>query len=459
MSVDFTLGKFAYPLAIARLRNRFEHLQWSTAEELVGYQEQRLQEIIHQAYTQVPYYGKLFRKLNLVPSDIRTLAHLRQLPLLTKPILRAEFDQLCAANRSRYGPFVAQSSGTSGEPLRFLLDKPSNVLEFVYYWRHWSWAGYRLGMRFAELSSAHFLQRPSHLHRNYVFQCGFGRLLLNSSSISSARVRDFVDAIRKYRPAFLKGTASSLFCLAVLLSDAGISDLSFRAVFSTGEMLLPSQRARIQAALNAKVYDSYGHMERTVAISECPNGGLHIIPEYGILELIPVSMPDGRSTPWAKIVGTSLHNMSMPLVRYDTGDLASPFPGFERCSCGRAASRVLQIDGRENDVIITPEGNLIAAPFVLLDQFQDIRMAQFIQESSSCLLIQIVKGSGYTDGTADDLSNRMRALVGPQMKIEVRYLSYDALRAQNPGKFRVVMSRLQSPLTMAGDRDWKEAIS
>jgi phenylacetate-CoA ligase len=358
-----------------------------------------------------------------------------------------------------YASFIAQTSGTSGEPLRFLLDRPSNVLEFVYYWRHWSWAGYRLGMRFAELSSAFFLRYPSEIRRNYVFQRAFGRLLLNSTALSATRVRDYVYAIRKFRPAFLKGTVSSLFSLAVILSETGINDISFRAIFSTGETLLPIQRARIEAALNGKVYDSYGHMERTAAISECPNGGLHIISEYGILELVPLKMPDGRRTLWAKIVGTSLHNMSMPLLRYDTGDLAEPFSGSEPCPCGRAAPMVVRINGRQNDVIITPEGNLVAAPFVLLDQVSGIAMAQFVQESSDRLLIQVVKGPEYTSATAADFLNRIRVLMGSSMKIEMRYLSHDALRAQNPGKFRVVISKLNSPLGSLNDREGAETIS
>jgi phenylacetate-CoA ligase len=459
VSVEFTFGKFGHPWAITRLRTRFERSQWYTAEEVAFYQEQQLRKIIRQACSQVPHYRELFRKLNLAPDDVRTLADLQHLPLLSKQTVRTEFDQFCAANRSRYESFVAQTSGTSGEPLRFLLDKPSNVLEFVYYWRHWSWAGYRLGMRFAELSSAYFLRHSFGVRRNYVFQRAFGRLLLNSTALSAERVRDYVYAIRKYRPAFLKGTVSCLFSLAVILSETGINDISFRAIFSTGEMLLPSQRARIEAALNGKVYDSYGHMERTAAISECPNGGLHIIPDYGILELVPLKMPDGQRTPWAKIVGTSLHNMSMPLLRYDTGDLVEPFSGSEPCHCGRAAPRVVRINGRQNDVIVTPERSVVAAPFVLLDQVHGIAMAQFVQESADRLLIQIVKGPDYTSITAADFLNRMCALVGPQMKIEMHYLSHDALRAQNPGKFRVVISKLNSPLASPNYREGTEVIS
>ena len=37
------------------------------------------------------------------------------------------------------------------------------------------------------------------------------------------------------------------------------------------------------------------------------------------------------------------------------------------------------------------------------------------------------------------------------MKIELRYLSYDALRAENPGKFRVVISKIELA-SQVGDR-------
>ncbi len=74
--------------------------------------------------------------------------------------------------------------------MHFLLDKPANVLEFVHYWRHWSWAGYRLGCRFAEFSSEFFLRRDDLIDVPWRYQAGLGRLLLNSIALTA----DSVDA-------------------------------------------------------------------------------------------------------------------------------------------------------------------------------------------------------------------------------------------------------------------------
>ena len=157
MSIDFKLRDFCYPLSILRLRREFERSQWFPREMLIRDQERRLRHIVAHAYENVPYYRDAFRALDLTPADIRTLSDLTKIPTLSKASLRTHFPDLMAANRARFHPRAARTSGTSGEPVRFLIDKQANVLEFVYYWRHWSWAGYRLGDRFAELSSYAFL--------------------------------------------------------------------------------------------------------------------------------------------------------------------------------------------------------------------------------------------------------------------------------------------------------------
>ena len=161
MAIDFRVRDFFHPVAIARLRRLLERTQWLGPDELRAYQEERLTAIISQAYRHVPYYRGVMVESGLTPPDIKHVADLRKLPRLSKDVLRREGPAFLADNAARYGPIPCTTSGTSGSPLRFYLDRGANILEFVYYWRHWSWAGYRLGDRFAELGSQYFLARNS----------------------------------------------------------------------------------------------------------------------------------------------------------------------------------------------------------------------------------------------------------------------------------------------------------
>jgi phenylacetate-CoA ligase len=453
MSTAFKLREFCYPNDLLRLRRFFEGSQWFSPEEQIRYQEQRLRQVVHQAYHRVPYYHDLFRRLNLRPEDIRTPTDLRKLPTLSKATLRKEFPRLRATDCRRYHPRVAQTSGSSGEPLRFLLDKPANVLEFVYYWRHWSWAGYRLGNRFAELSSHYFMGELSRASEVCRYQRFTSRLLLNSLSIGPDSVSACAIALRRYRPTFLKGIASALYYFAYFLQEAGIRDIWLRGVFSTGEMLLPHQRSLIEKVFRCRVLDSYGHMERTVAISECPQGGLHINPEYGVLEMLErprASASNGeRLESTADVVGTSLHNLSMPLLRYEVGDVMEVDENPETCPCGRSMPRVRRINGRQEDAIIAPDGRVITTLFIVFDKVPGIAHWQVIQDEPDQLRVRVVRTQAYTALSEESLRHFIQRFVGPDMKVRLDYLSLEALQRNVTGKFRTIVSRIQQPLPPA----------
>lgn len=243
MPIDFSIRDFCYPLSIYRLRRTFERTQWLSPNELVAYQNQSLAFIIQHACDHVPYYRRLFNNLGLSSRDIQTVDDLKKLPILSKSAVRESAADFVADNASRYRPRAFTTSGTTGSPLQFYLDKNARILEFVYYWRHWSWAGYRLGDRFAQLGTRFFLDRDNHSQSVALWQPHVRRLMLNSGQLSLSRGREFAEALRKYRPQFLKGMAASINFLALIIREAGISDLSFNAIFSTGEVLTPQYRA------------------------------------------------------------------------------------------------------------------------------------------------------------------------------------------------------------------------
>src|SRR5262249_34974680 len=146
----------------------------------------------------------------------------------------------------------------------------------------------------------------------------------------------------------------------------------------------------------AKVYDSYGHMERTVAISECPDGGLHINPEYGIFEMVDPSPAESRGAsgpgrPIARVVGTSLHNFSMPLIRYEVGDLVEVEVPDRNCLCGRTMPRVRRILGRQGDVVVGADGRVVTTLFILFDGVLGVEQGQVIQHDVNRLTVRVVR--------------------------------------------------------------------
>lgn len=447
MTVEFNLKDFCFPGSILKLRYFFEKSQWFTLEQFDKYQENKLSQMINHVYFNVPYYKELFNKLNLLPQDIKTLSDLQKLPLLTKEDLRTNFLKLQASNKDKFSPKIISTSGTSGEKLSFLMDRHSNVLEFVYYWRYWNWAGYHIGNGFAEFTSYFFMKRPDLENHVSYFQSFSNRLMLNSLSISLSNIEEYVLAIRKYKPLFLKGLPSVLYYFALFLRERGIFDILFKAVFSTGEMLLDYHRKIIEETFSCKVYDSYGHMERTVAISECPKGGLHINSDYGLLEIVDRKRTNQDKTYTGKVVGTSFFNFSMPFIRYDVGDIVE-FEEDEKCLCGRNLPVVKRINGRHQDIIITPDGKVITTLFIVFNEVPGIVIGQIIQESIDKLIVKIVKNDDFTEDSRFLLTKNIKKFVGENMKIEIEILKYEDMKSAQKGKFRTIISNLSNKMNI-----------
>ena len=86
-----------------------------------------------------------------------------------------------------------------------------------------------------------------------------------------------------------------------------------KAILTSSETLVPEQKMVIEQAFMCKVFDYYGMAERAAAIHTCEHGSYHIVPEYSIVEFVRNgTLEDG----YYEIVGTSLNNNAMPLIRY-----------------------------------------------------------------------------------------------------------------------------------------------
>jgi phenylacetate-CoA ligase len=435
MGIDFRVRDFAYPIAVLRLKRVFDKNQWLDEKRLHDYQLSLLKTILHHAYNNVPYYHDIFDSINMLPDDIKTVEDLKKIPVLTKDTLRTSAVSLTAKDSAKYRPKAISTSGTTGGNVRFLTDSRSNILEFVFYWRYWGWAGYRIGDTFAEFSAQHFTPFEENKNVFFDFEHVTRRLILNSLLISPENSAPFIEIFAKFRPLFLKGLPSNLYAFALALRKRKGHGIKIKAVFSQGENLLGFQRDLIEKAFGCRAYDSYGHMERTVAISQCPLGSYHVHSDYGVAEF------EGPGE-IKEIIGTSLYNLSMPLIRYKTGDYVKIQNPHKKCNCGRNFPVIDSIIGRETDIIFTPEGRAITALYVAFDRTPGIVFGQIIQESIDRLVLRIATDSRDKQMFERVLINNVRDFVGDSMKIDIEYVSQAEIESNKAGKFKVIISKI-----------------
>ncbi len=400
---------------------------------LVAYQEKRLQILVNHCYANIPYYRQIFQQNGLAPKDIQTVDDLQKLPFLTKEIVRKRIKDLIATNISFLNREEVFTSGSTGAPLDFYMDPATRPMERALAFRHLLWLGYKKGDRLAVFKVLP-LADPKQFYQ-YFRQSG--ELRISFRDMDEPRLEKMVDLLEEFKPAFISAWPSSLYMLARWMQRNKRTIQPPKFIVTGSENMYPHMTARIEEVFKAPVSDFYGQEESVAIAMQCSLGqGYHIQMEMGIVELVPFR--GGMS----EIVGTGLHNMVMPFLRYRTGDLTTN--GSGACPCGRKHPLISGIVGREADLIVTPEGKLVS-PLLLNPPFyrlEEIKEGQVIQEDIKTLRIIIVPWERISESTREQLGREISdSLASPGMRVIIEEV--EAIPRTGSCKKAFVVSRIR----------------
>jgi phenylacetate-CoA ligase len=423
-----------------------EESQWWDTARLRAWQEERLRAVLLHAYEHVPYYRETFRYHGYDPGRFGGLDDLRRLPVLDRSIVKHRAGDLKSRDRSlrlTHG----HTSGTTGSPISLFYDSGMVEMNYATMDRQYRWAGLRLeegGDRVAVLRGNVIVpltqKRPPFWRHNRALN----QLVCSTFHLSPGTVGSYVEALREYAPAVVDGYPSSLYVLAKLLLNRR-ERLPVRAAVTSSETLYDFQREAIEAAFECRVFDYYAAAERVIFTVECDrHEGHHLCEEYGITEIL-----DDNGEPVAPgaegvMIGTSLHNLGMPLIRYRTTDRAARLP--VKCSCGRPLPLLADVTTKAEDVLRLRDGRLIS-PSVLTHPFKPldtIEGSQLVQTDLDRLLVRIVPGGGFSEADRSHLVRELKARLGDDMRVDIEIV--DELPRTSRGKFKWVINEVGTGL-------------
>lgn len=414
---------YVYGLRFAKYYNWLMKTQWFSPEELEELQNERLQIIIKHAYENVPYYRRVFDERGLKPNDIQTKEDLKLLPILTKDDVRRHFNELIAKKFKKYKPILSHTSGSTGQPLSYYIDKDLSTLIQATVWRHWRWCGLNYGEMIAVFRGT-LIDEVGKKQRCY-YKIEGNQIHFSTFEIDEKTMKVYVKKLNKIKPSLIRGYPTSLEILAkFILEKRQRLHFSPKAIHTSSEVVLPEQREVIENAFRAPLFDWYGHGESTICAGECEHHeGLHLNMEFGCTEFIKTNETENMSDVY-NIVSTSLWNFSMPFIRYETEDLA--LLKDSKCSCGRGLPLIKKIIGRQADIIKGVNGVLVSpSSFVhfwkykVADRLQNIFYTQIIQEDSNFIKVRLV---GVRSKENEEVIRKKLNMLLGNMKIEFEYI-------------------------------------
>jgi len=414
---------YIYGLEFAKYYKWLMKTQWFSFEELKEIQNRRLHIIIDHAYKNVPYYKRIFNERKLKPMDIQTVEDLKLLPILTKGDIRNHFNDLIAKNFKKYKPILSHTSGSTGQPLEYYIDKNLFALIRATVWRHWQWCGVKYREVIAVFRGTlinEFGKKQQYYYKTEGNQIHFSTFKMNEKVMSK-----YIKKLNETKPTLIRGYPASLEILARFIKKYNLNIHSPKAIHTSSEVVLPEQREIIESAFGAPLFDWYAHGESTVCAGECEyHKGLHLNMEFGFTEFIKTKETK-KMTGIYNIISTSLWNFSMPFIRYDTEDLV-PL-GNSKCSCGRGLPLVKKIIGRQADIIkgvngvqVSPSSFVHFWKYKVADELSDIYYVQIVQKEKDLIQVNLV---GKKKKKNEELiKKRLNMLLG-DMKVEFEYLT------------------------------------
>lgn len=422
-----------------RIHPELEKTQSWNAAELEAMQAERLQVLMRHVYENVPYYRRVFDERRLKPSDIRTPNDLYKLPVLTKQMVRRFAKELRARNIGRHLYRVGRTGGSTGIPLKLLLDRDRIVFDHALILRHWSWAGYRPGDRIVILRGLTLIPPEERRATYWRFDWGENKIYLSAFHLSGSIMPLYVKKLVEWKPKFIAAYPSSLFTLARFMQHEGVR-IPVRAIFTSSEALSEVERKVIEDRFRCKVWDRYGTGERLAVTQQCEHGKYHQNVEFGIFQVdLPSGLPASAGHKGALML-TGLTNYSMPLIRYATEDLGSLIE--DQCLCGRQLPLAGPVDGRKDDVIVTADGRLM--PRAGLDQIhefvENIERCQLVQRKIGEVTVRVQPKPGFNQANAVELGRQLRRRLGNGTMIEIERV--EKLELTATGKQRFIVSEV-----------------
>jgi phenylacetate-CoA ligase len=445
------LGRQRYGGRYPEFRALLEEAQYWDAAKMRTWQDERLRTVVRHAYEHVPYYRELFDRHGIRAESIGGVEDLPRIPVLTREVVKQRLEDLKSRRPGDLAPGHGHTSGTTGSPLSVFYSSDAITMNYAVMDRVYRWAHAQLGDQQGQRGDRVAVVRgnvivplsrqraPFWRHNRHLNQ-----MLMSSFHLSPANLGSYFQALREFRPAVIDGYPSSLYVLAKTLLNRG-EKMPLKAAVTSSETLYDFQREAIESAFECRVFDYYAAAERVVFAIECDHHqGHHLCEEYGVTEVLDEQdrpLPPGAE---GVLVGTSLHNIGMPMIRYRTTDRTALKP--QRCSCGRPLPLMEDVTTKAEDLLRLKDGRLIP-PSVLTHPFKPldcIEASQLVQTDLDRLLIRLIPRTDYTERHGQNLVRDLKARLGEDMRIDIELVQEMPRTAR--GKFKWVISQVETGL-------------
>jgi phenylacetate-CoA ligase len=399
------------------------------------YQLRELNGIINYAYKNIPYYHNILKPFLGNTGMIHKFKDMEQIPVLTKATIRNNFNQLKSNKIRKYN--IKTTSGSTGEPLKICEDRNASGFITAIMFNAYSWYAIKISDKQARFwgSGLDIRTKFNQMLKDFIMN----RIRISAFDLDRDSLFENYKKIVKWKPTYFYGYPSLIGKFAKFVESNNLSthEIKPKVVIVTGELLLESDRQRIERVFKTRVVNEYGCSEMGVIGFECADGNMHLMAHNIFFEVLKNNRQVVDEI--GDIYLTELNALTMPLIRYKIGDRGCITT--ETCSCGSYLPIIKITSGRLDDYIETPDKRKVYDA-ILAYTFKRGGIERFkaIQKSINRLQIEIEVDTDFNEDLKNFYLRKLKTHISQNMDIE--FIIVEKIKREKSGKIRYFKSEL-----------------
>jgi len=400
-------------------------------KEIKKYQEGKLRKLLLHSWKNVPYYTKILERSKVVVNGKVNLKNFNKIPILTKKIIRKEGKNLCSKDYKKRKPYENTSGGSTGEPVRFIQDRDYEEWNNATKIYLKTFENQQVGQKELRFwgSERDLLEGKESFKirlRNWLYN----RKEFNTFKMSEKEIKQYIKDWNKYKPRWVEAYVQSIYEFAKFIKKNNLKIYSPKGVLTSAGTLYPDMKKTIEEVFKCLVFNRYGSREvGGIACSRAKQDELNIAFWNNHVEIL------GKNKKLGKIHVTTLNNFTMPLIRYDIGDVG------EITENNRVIKRVV---GRETDIFASRNGKKIDGAYFRHSIFYKdwVKNYQIIQKDYNLVLYKIIlaKKIKLNKDEVEEIERWVKKALGNDCKTKIEFVK--KINPNKSGKYSYTRSEV-----------------
>lgn len=364
----------------SRIKNHYQNISNLNTSKNVKKRNEQINDLLQHVASTTKYYR-----------NNRVFKGLSDFPVVNKTIIKDNFEAFKSTEYVDKSNYKVSTSGSTGVPFFLYQDvnkRLRNTADNLYFWEQ---ANFSIGQKI------YFLEAWRNVNMNNPIKSWMKNLVyVDISSFGEVEIESFLQKMKNDSSEInIMGLPSAFEAICKYLDkskNVDFDEIKVNSIVAVSECLSPYVKESMKKYFKAEVVSRYSNEELGILAQQLPNGSndFHINWASYYVELLNLENDEPvEQGKLGRIVITDLYNYCMPIIRYDTGDLAvfnkknSDFTGYPTFQ---------KIEGRKMDVVYTTNGELISPHLIytlFYEYYSVLNQYQFIQTGEKTFTVKL----------------------------------------------------------------------